>query len=268
MELMELMYLILFITILGISVFKLFNLINKQFRKKLPEVDQVKVKPSKTDLTDIYKDISLEPYGCFSSLDEKFFLKQINPYSKESVLDSGIIISENTTTDDMNELIQQVMNNGFDIYANQMINKYGSDPDGYRKNMSIKEIGILGKLAGYNYLSVYKLNEKTRGKVYLSYSPPMDQDIPFNSSLDVYNKNLTTSDLPNYTLTPKLNNYTNEEEKASGKELSCGYPCLPNDKPMTFEENGVTKQYMCGSVGYPNIKTPTRFAVYHITEKV
>jgi hypothetical protein len=36
---------------------------------------------------------------------------------------------------------------------------------------------------------------------------------------------------------------------------------------MTFVENGITKQYMCGSVGYPDIKTPPRFAVYHILEK-
>ena len=77
---------------------------------------------------------------------------------------------------------------------------------------------------------------------------------------------LTTS--LNYTLTPSLNNYTNETEKAPGKELSCGYPCMPNGKPETFVENNVVKQYMCGSVGFPTIKTPSRFAVYKIVETV
>ena len=92
----------------------------------------------------------------------------------------------------------------------------------------------------------------------------MDDQVPFNSPKE---NNYTVSDLPNYTLTPKLNNYTNEEEKAPGKEMSCGYPCLPNNKPLTFVENGITKQYMCGSVGYPDIKTPPRFAVYKIVER-
>jgi hypothetical protein len=256
-------YIFLFVLILGIILFKLYSLINQQFKTQRPE--EKKVVPSKTDLTDIYKDIYLQPYGCFTSLDEKFFLKQINPYSKQKVFDSGIIISENRRSEDMRELIERVRSNGFDKYANYAFNKYDKDPEGYHKNMSIIEIGILGKLAGYNYLSVYKINENTRGKIYLTYSPPMDDQLGFNSS--GYTKNLTKSDLPTFTLTPKLNNYTNEEEKTKGKELACGYPCLPYDKPMTFKENGVTKQYMCGSVAYPNIKTPPRFAVYKISEK-
>ena len=260
-------YLIIFIIILGTLLFKLFDLINAQFRTK--EVKKIpSVVPNKTDLSEIYKDISLQPYGCFSSLDEKFFLKQINPYSKGTVFDSGIIISENKRASDMNDLLQKVIKNGFDIYAYSMINKYSNDPDGYSKNMSIIEIGVLGKLAGYNYLSVYKLDENTRGKIYLTYSPPMEIELGFDYTKDDYNKNVTKSDLPDYTLTPKLNNFTNEKEKAQGKELACGYPCMPNDKPMTFDDKGVTKQYMCGSVGYPDIKTSPRFAVYRITEKV
>jgi hypothetical protein len=95
----------------------------------------------------------------------------------------------------------------------------------------------------------------------------MDSQIDFNASSSEYNQNVSKSDLPKYTLTPKLNNYTNEEENAAGKEFSCGYPCLPGGNPMTFTENGVTKQYMCGSVAYPNIRTPPRFAVYKITER-
>ena len=129
--------------------------------------------------------------------------------------------------------------------------------------MNIHEIGVLAKLAGYNYISVYKLNEMTRGNIYLSYSPPLDNQVDTNEN---YQKSLTKPE--SYTLTPKLNQFTNEIEKAEGKELSCGYPCLKNGKdPFTFKENGVVKQYMCGSTGFPDIKTPTRFAVYRIAEK-
>jgi hypothetical protein len=259
-------YLILFVVILGILLLKLFDLINAQFKTKKEPI--VTVLPSKTDLTDIFKDITLQPYGCFTSLDEKFFLRKVNVYSKNNGLDSGIIISDTDTKNDTLELIEKVKNNGFDKYAYYIYNKYNDMPDGYNKNMSILELGVLGKLAGYNYLSIYKLNKNTRGHVYLTYSPPLNDDLEYNYTQADYNKVLSKSDLPGYTLTPKLNNYTNEEEKAPGKELSCGYPCLPYDKPLTFKENGVTKQYMCGSVGYPNIKTPSRFAVYRIVEKV
>ena len=80
-----------------------------------------------------------------------------------------------------------------------------------------------------------------------------------------YKNSLSSSDLPNYTLTPRLNNYTNELENDTSKELSCGYPCLPFNKPDTFvDSQGVTRQYMCGSVAYPTIKTPSRYAVYEI----
>uniref|UniRef100_A0A6C0B0N7 Uncharacterized protein n=1 Tax=viral metagenome TaxID=1070528 RepID=A0A6C0B0N7_9ZZZZ len=262
-------YLILFVTILGVLLFKLFDILNKQFRVTPVSTSSLSssndpgyinpILPRKTDVTEIYKDISIEPYGCFSSVDEKFFLKEINKYSNKNVFDSGIIISESRRSDDMKELIQQVINNGFDQYGYSMLHKYNNDPDGYSKNMNIKEIGVLGKLAGYNYISVFKIDEHTRGKIYLTYSPPMD---------DENKKHVAVSDVPGFTLTPKLNNYTNEEEKAPGKEMACGYPCLPYDKPMTFDDNGVTRQYMCGSVAYPDIKSPTRFAVYRIVEKI
>jgi len=260
-------YILSFVIFLGILMYVLFHLINKQFTSSSGTSGTSSFKrASRTDLTNIYKNIRLQPYGCFSSLDEKFFLKQINPYSNDTTFDSGIIISESKRSSDMRNLIQQVINNGYDKFAYEMLSKYDKDPDGYSKNMDIINIGILGKLAGYNYLSVYKLNEHVRGKIYLTYSPPMDDQLGFGYTDEEYTKNLTKNDLPGYTLTPKLNNYTNEDEKAPGKELACGYPCLPYDKPMTFTENGVTKQYMCGSVGFPNIKTPTRFAVYKIID--
>jgi hypothetical protein len=223
-------------------------------------------KPSKYQLTNYYKDIRLEPYGCFSNLEEKFFLKNLNPYSKDNVYDSGIIISETNSDNDVKKLITKVINNGYDNYGFHILNKYESIPDAYQ-NISILELAILGKLAGYNYLSIYKINLNTRGKVYLTYSPPLDKALDYNYTNDEYNKTLSVPDLP-YTLTPKVGNYTNEVENAPGKELSCGYPCLPFNKPMIFNDNGVEKQYMCGSVGFPTIKTQPRFSVYKIVETI
>ncbi len=234
----------------------LIMVINHQFKNNTSK--QNIRKPNKMDLTEIFKDISLEPYGCFSNLDEKFFTKQINPFSKTNVLDSGIIISESHANKDTEDLIQQVINNGYDQFGYRMIHKYNKD---YTK-MNVHEIGVLAKLAGYNYISVFKLNENTRGTIYLSYSPPLDSQVAYGESSEA---NLSKSD--NYTLTPKLNNYTNEVEKAPGKELSCGYPCFKNGKDPLIVP-GTNKQYMCGSIGYPDIKTPTRFAVYRITEKI
>ena len=248
----ELIILIIFV------LFIIFNF-NKNLSKKsnISSFSTNKIIIKKPyDLTENIKDIKLQPYGCFNNLDEKFFQKQMNPYSNN--IDSLVIINDDTSDIDIKALIKTVMNNGYDIYAFKILNKYNSMQDGYRK-INIEEIATLGKLAGYNYLSIYKINEKTRGKMYLSYSPPMDE---------LSDDKITKSDLPDYTLTPKLNNYTNEIEKAVGKELSCGYPCLPDGKPETFVEKGKTKQYMCGSVGYPTIKTPTRFAVYKIVETI
>jgi hypothetical protein len=246
------MYLILsFLIVFGAIMFILFKLINSQF--KAPK-ENVELKPSRTDVTEIYKDIYLESYGCFSALEEKFFAEKI---IGDKIQGSLVISNDN----DIKHLVEQVIELGYDVYGYNIINKYNNKYN----DVNIIELGILGKLAGYNYLSVYKFDEKRRGKVYLTYSPPMEQTVPFDDSK--INENLSKSDLPKYTLTPGLNKYTNENEKAEGKELACGYPCISYEsgKPLTLE-NG-TKQYMCGSVGYPNIKTPTRFAVYKIAEK-
>jgi hypothetical protein len=214
-------------------------------------------RPSINQLTEYYGDIGIEPYGCFSSLDEKFFQKEYNEYTKST---NSLLILDNTDKD-IQRLVVHVINNGYDIYGFKMLHKY--DPDKY-KDISIEEIAVLGKLSGYNYLSVFKFDEKSRGKMYLSYSPPMDEIL---EQFD--EKNLSKPKETKYhSLTPKLNQYTNEEEKAPGKELSCGYPCTYKNKPVTFKDpNGNVRQYMCGSVGYPNIKTPARFAVYKIVEK-
>jgi hypothetical protein len=254
-----------FVIIFGVILFTLIKNVNSQITEvkndnelnKVDKLDNLKLVPSKTDITEIYNDIYLEPYGCFSLLDEKFFQKQINIHSKIKTYDSGIIIKNNQ---DIKTLVNRVINNGFDTYGYHIIRKYNGD---FNKT-TIVELGILGKLAGYNYLSVYKIGLHARGNVYLTYSPPMDKQLTYNADSKIYKDNLSVSDHPDYTLTPKLNNYTNEQENTPGKELSCGYPCLDGDKPIMF---GKDKQLMCGSAAYPNIKTPTRFSVYRISEK-
>ena len=224
----------------------------------------------KKHFNDAITDIKLEPYGCFSNLKGKFFLKKINPYSRISKFDSGIIISDTHQERDVLELIKQVIDNGYDLYGTKIYKKYFHTPDKF-KYITIEELGALGKLAGYNYLSIYKIDKLEKGSVYLTYSPPMDTAITDSVGMDYtqeqYDKNLTKSDLSTYTLTPKLNKYTDEEKREPEKELSCGHPCLPFGEPMTFKDSkGDIRQYMCGSVAYPNIKTPPRYAVYKIVE--
>jgi hypothetical protein len=86
-----------------------------------------------------------------------------------------------------------------------------------------------------------------------------------NFSNEEFNSILSDSDLPDYTLTPKLNNYRNEDSDNEEKELACGFPCITNGKPETFiDPKGIVRQYMCGSVNYPTIKTSERYAVYKV----
>jgi hypothetical protein len=108
---------VIFFVILSFILFNLFGSVNTQFKQK-DNIESTRstnnYKPSKIDLTDIYKDIYLEPYGCFSSLDEKFFMKEINKYSKRQVYDSGILISESRASQDPQNLITKVIDNGFE----------------------------------------------------------------------------------------------------------------------------------------------------------
>jgi hypothetical protein len=269
---------IVFFFIFAIGLIFLFRFIHSKGTKsnfeisKHFETSETVIDRGKKRLTDIYSDIVLEPYGCFSNLKGKFFLKKVNPYSKvKDDFDSGIIISDTQQEKDMRNLIERVRKNGFDIYANKIYNKYNDSPDKY-KYTSIKEIAALGKLAGYNYLSIYKTGTLEKGSIYLTYSPPMDVSVTEMYGIDYtpeqYTNSLTKSDLPNYALTPKLNNYTDDQRKEPGKELGCGYPCLPFGEPLTFKDpQGNIRQFMCGSVSYPDIKTPPRYAVYKIVER-
>ena len=218
--------------------------------------------------TDTIEDIDIEPYGCFNNLKDSFFIKKINHYSKNKQFDSGIIINEHSHKKDLQHLIKTVIRNGYDLYGYKILKTYKTSYD--YDNMPIKEIATLAKLAGYDYLSIYKLELRGKGNVYLTYSPPMKTNISeiLNYTEEQYNNALAKTDLVDYTLTPLLDKYTNEKDNEPGKQLSCGYPCLPFNQPSTFKApDGSIRQYMCGSVGYPTIKTPPRYAVYKIIEK-
>ena len=213
-------------------------------------------------MNEYYKDITIEPYGCFKNIDEKFFQKQTNPYDGKT--DSMYVIKEAENEIGIKNLIIKVINNGYDIYGYKIINKYDSN----YKNITIQEMAILGKLAGYNYLTIFKVNLEERGTVYLTYSPPMDDNLPLNFTEEQYKNNLSKADFK-YTLTPKVNEYTNEDANIEGKELSCGYPCYSEGEPQTFiNDKGEKRQYMCGSIGYPNIKSDSKYSVYKIIESI
>ena len=254
-------------TILIIIFFTIFSLVILFGFKKITNKSSSAVLRKKTYLgkkfTDTIDDISIEPYGCFANLKDKFFIKKINPYSKIKQFDSGIIISEHNIKKDLQRLARNIIRNGYDLYGNKILKMYKTSYD--YNNMPIKEIATLAKLSGYDYLSIYKTGEHSKGSVYLTYSPPMKRNLSDIYTEEQYNNALEKTDLVDYTLTPELNKYTNERDKEPGKQLSCGYPCLPFNQPSTFKDaDGTIRQYMCGSIGYPTIKTPPRYAVYKI----
>jgi len=266
----------LFFTILIIFIFNFISKKNNPSDDSLYETDLLgsgtaKTFERKTANRELENsNVSLEPYGCFTNIKNQFFQGRVNPYSKNKEgVDAGILISYGAPDKPLEKLIKNVIKNGYSKFGNSMLKKYDKNRgDG---GITMTEIGKLAKLSGYNYVSILKYPEGSElySKIYLTYSPPTK-----SSSLYKYNNNftddefkgiLTDSDLQEYTLTPKLNNYTSDIEDKSGKELSCGYPCITNDTPETFTDSkGVVRQYMCGSVNYPTIKTPERYAVYKI----
>lgn len=204
-------------------------------------------------LFDVFSDIRLEPYGCYMNIKDDFFTSQINPYaSNEKIPDSGIIINNDQT---LKRLIEKIAKNGFQQYA-VSLNQKTFD------SLSLHELGVLAKLAGYNYLSIYKMDPKNRGKVYMTYSPPLSSEIPQRYTQDEFNKALLPTDLDEYTLTPVFGQHTNEVENKQSKQLACGFSC----NETFIDPNGIKREYMCGSKNYPTIKTPTRYAVYKIVE--
>jgi hypothetical protein len=219
--------LFLFIVVFTTILFVLFKAVGSQFK----QADPTEKRPSVTDVWEIHNDIYLEPYGCFSSLEEKFSATKVH----DSKYDSGIIIRNN---DDIKKLVEKIINDGYDIFGYRLVHKYNNNYD----NINIVELGILGKLSGYNYVSIFSYDENRRGNVYLTYSPPMDRQVAYDPNNASFKEYLSKSDVPGLSLTKK------------GENPTCGYPCKG-------------EKFMCGSVGFPDIKSPTRFAVYRIAEK-
>jgi hypothetical protein len=179
-------------------------------------------------ITNPDKDIKLQPLGCFYNLDEKFFYKKINPFAKIKEFNSLFVVQNDS---DFSNLIEEVKNNGFSNYIDTLDKNYN--------NLTLQQLAVLGVFAGYNYISLYKKNESEYGKIYLSYSPPMDRhNIYGNFTQKEYNQSLLKPDLP---------------KEALVKE--CGFSC---------KDPG----YMCGSANHPNIKNTPRFAVYQMVESV
>lgn len=211
-----------------------------------------------------YDNIKLNPYGCFKNLKSNFFEKIINPYNKNLQGDnytSGLILSDNEKDKDIQKLIHIVIDNGFEAYGKRILKKYDSVKNGFRE-VSLKEIGTLAKLAGYNYVSVYKYGPDSGGTIYLTYSPPMVSDIHSNFGYDYtsdeYNSILTKPSYPIETLTPKISDLDTDN-------IRCGYPCTNNGVLDTFiDSSGNKRCYMCGSVGYPTINTSEIYSVYKI----
>jgi len=179
-------------------------------------------------ITNPDRDIKLQPLGCFYNLDEKFFYKKINPFAKIKEFNSLFVIQNSS---DFLNLINEVKDNGFGEYVDRLDPNYN--------NLRLQQLAVLGVFAGYNYISLYKKNESEYGKIYLSYSPPMNKhNIYGNFTQKEYNQNLLKPDLPPESLVKE-----------------CGFKC--KDPGM-----------MCGSHHQPNIKNTPRFAVYQMVESI
>jgi hypothetical protein len=193
---------------------------------------------------DVIGDIDIKPIGCYINIIDAVFTSCVNPYSKETNPDNGITLSK--YPDDTLNIIKKIINNGYDLYGNKILNKYrGTD----YSQLSIIELATLGYLSGYKFMSI---TSEKQLQVFFSYSQPLKDNYGTKAK----------PDLP-FTLMPK-NGYTDEIENAPGKELSCGFPCMQNGKPQTSSSGEV---YMCGSLLHPTIKTTPRYSVYEIYEK-
>jgi len=246
------------ILLIIIFILVIFNCNNSKLKSSLSTVNDICPiinKPNFSTVNDPINNINIEPIGCFTNVKDLFFISCINPYSNNQIEDSGIEIIN--YPNDIINLTKQVIKNGYDLYGNTILNKYrGTD----YSNLSLIEFATLTYLCGYRYMSILSNGTDSKHEIFISYSQPMG-DLTDNDSI-------AKPDLPTYTLIPTNGNYAHENNLKSGKELSCGYPCLKDGKPQTFSDNyGTLRQYMCGSVVYPTIKTPPRYAVYKIFEK-
>uniref|UniRef100_A0A6C0I894 Uncharacterized protein n=1 Tax=viral metagenome TaxID=1070528 RepID=A0A6C0I894_9ZZZZ len=269
-----LIILILSVIFFTLVIIIIFNYINKKdtpddvWESSLVEDESIFKSIKQGELNPDH--ITIEPYGCFSNLKNQFFEELVNPYSKENgKINSSYFFTEYKSKNEIRPLILDVIKNGYSVFGKKMLSIY--DKNGL-SGISLLDLAKLGKLAGYNYLSISKAPPDSKdlySKAYFTYSAPT-----VSSALYKYNTNykpdefksiLTNSDLPEHSLTPKVGKYTNEIDNEQGKEVSCGFPCTINGHDETFtDSNGITRQYMCGSVNYPTLKTPERYSVYKI----
>ena len=184
--------------------------------------------------------VDIVPVGCYINILDYYFLSCVNPYSSDNSLpDNGLTISK--YPEDVVSLINQANQNGYTELANSILNKYSGDYTG----LTISDFGLLGYLCGYKFMSI--TNNENRNTVFFSYSAPLKNQ-----------KSATKPDLP-FTLRPTINNSTNEVDNIEGREISCGNVCVP-------ETSSDGKNYTCGSILYPTIRTPPRYSVYKLTK--
>jgi hypothetical protein len=160
------------------------------------------------------KEIKVVNYGCFKDIDEKFFIRKINPFSTIKTFDSAFVISNEN---DFSRLLDKVKSNGF---GNSLQSKY--------PNINVQDLGILAAFAGYSYVSICKDSPSGIPEIYFSYSPPMTKQI------------FAPQDYTKYLAKPVSNG------------PDCGFSCSPGGSEY------------CGSVNYPNIKSPAMYSVYSV----
>lgn len=227
------------ILLLLITIYLIKNGISN-FAENIDDLLSYKNKESDKEFVKMVKnkkesDIKIIPYGCFKDIEQRFFIRKLNPFSNVKEFNSVFVISENSTSSDFKNLFNQIKQNGFESYINSLQNKY---KDSF--NFTLKELGLLCLYSGYSYMSIITTSPKGNRRIYFSYSPPMNKENIFGQfNEDEYNKYVLKGDI-NYQL-----------YSSSGSNL-CGYECI-NDK-----------NYGCGSVNYPLIKSPVTVAVYKV----
>jgi hypothetical protein len=243
-------------------IYSIFNAVMTEDNKDPPNLLEGKSKtfspPKVSSVNDPFHDISLKPVGCFENLKNQYFIHEVNQYNSSSQLDSGIIIKDDDIgKKNLSRLIETIRDNGYISYGNTLKRKMNNLSD-----LSIIDYATIGYLNGYKYISVYKTDLHGKGRVYFTYSPPTLSSATYkygyNFTDEEFKEILTPPDFPDYELTPTLQS-----------DKKCGFPCLNSKgEPETFiDSSGVKRQYMCGSVNYPNIKDPEVYALYEIISK-
>ena len=180
--------------------------------------------------------VDVVPVGCYINILDYYFLSCVNPYSSDNSLpDNGLTI--NKYPDDVISVINQASRNGYTELADSILTKYTD-----YSRVTINDFGLLGYLCGYKFMSI---TNNENNVVFFSYSAPLKNQ-----------KTPAKPDLP-FTLRPSINNSTNEVDNIEGRELSCGNVCVP-------ETSSDGKNYTCGSILYPTIRTPPRYSVYKL----